>query len=162
MIYIKCFWKVILKCFSKVFFCKSNLSAAKKNLHQVTTNMICMKCTRGHLSALSTSNWQKFSKVCSLLNWVHRLTIELGFEKFRRAGAHLLPGCSVGTGWRRRIGCHIFLGYFPQKSPIISGSFAENDLQLQASYESSPPCTRGFSTSHERNIPKINVLLNWG
>ena len=34
------------------------------------------------------------------------------------------------TGWQRPIGCFIFMGHFPQKSPIISGSFAKNDMQL--------------------------------
>jgi len=32
------------------------------------------------------------------------------------------------TGRRRRIGCLVFIGHFPQKSPIRNGSLAERDL----------------------------------
>jgi len=41
----------------------------------------------------------------------------------------------------RRLHNLTFIGHFPQKSPIIIGSVAKNDLQLKASYGSSPPCT---------------------
>ena len=34
------------------------------------------------------------------------------------------------------IGYLIVVGHFPHKSPIIGGSFAENDLQLKAFYGS--------------------------
>jgi len=48
---------------------------------------------------------------------------------------------STPTGWRRPTGRLICVGYFLQKSSIMSGSFAKNDVQLEASYASSPPCT---------------------
>ena len=49
----------------------------------------------------------------------------------------------------------IFIGLFPQKSSIISGSLAERDLQLEASYASSPPC---IMRSHGR---RTRMDIKW-
>jgi len=38
------------------------------------------------------------------------------------------------TGWRRVIGCLIFISQFPQKSPMISSSFAKNDRLYRSLY----------------------------
>jgi len=56
------------------------------------------------------------------------------------------------TEWCRVRGCLIFLGHFPQKSRILSGSVAKIDLQLKACYESLPSCTR-----HSLQKPSLSL-----
>ena len=42
---------------------------------------------------------------------------------------------TFSRGWRRAVGRLIFIGHFPQKSLIISGSFAKNAHQLAVIFE---------------------------
>ena len=56
----------------------------------------------------------------------------------RSSLAPLIEG--LCTRWQRPTGCLIFTGHFPQKSPKINGSVEKTNMQLKASYGSSPPC----------------------
>ena len=73
-----------------------------------------------------------------------------------------LPIDIMSTGWRRLIGSLIFVCYFPQNWPIFCGSSVENDLQLKASYESSPPSIMKMSAQRYDVYRHDKPLLGFG
>jgi len=59
---------------------------------------------------------------------------------FESTGQSIIIMVNCATGWRRHVRCLILIGFFPQKSLRISGSFVERNLQLKAPYASLSPC----------------------
>ena len=71
------------------------------------------------------------------------------------------PFCTAqSTRWRRPIGCLIFKGHFPQKSPIISGSFAKNDLRRRHPMSLRHPVLLSVCCSQKMCI-YINLYLSY-
>jgi len=98
-----------------------------------------------HMISIGISaTWRVHIKLCVSIAEYHLFYKSL-YQKRPVISSHMTCHMiSIGisaTRWRRLIGSLIFKGHFPQKWPISSGSFVENDPQLRGSYESSQLCT---------------------
>ena len=72
-----------------------------------------------------------------------------------RTVIRLSPACDL-TGWQRPIWCRILTCHFLQKNCMISGSFAERDLQLKRHCRASLSCMRYYRVATTNRMPRFN------
>ena len=78
-----------------------------------------------------------------------RVNFSLTWDVLTRNSIDLLLGMCA-TGWRRRIGCLIFISHFPQKSPIIRGFLSKRDCLIFLShFPQKSPIVKGFLSKRD-------------
>ena len=122
---------------------------------------LCILCF--HFESTPIYALTPIRKICShIVSFFHQLPL---------IHVHVYPFFFMSldiTEWRRPIGCLIFIDHFPQKSHIVSGSFAKDDLQLSGSLwvfatnSATAPIFWDLVIMYHLNVSFRNDLSLWG